>query len=222
MLEKLTEILADKVAAMASKGAQLKELVAADPVAAVTQWTPLRHGGRSALRTHKLVQESPDLLELRVSLQSWLFHLVWIGAGVAAVVYSLVRPGVLSTSESGRLIVAVIGLAIALWILYQFSGACAPVCFDMRAGVMRRGWSRAGGSVIPLPEIHALQIIQEQCESSKASKQRVRYMSYELNVVRKDGSRLNLLDQRGRTGVQDDARRIADFLGIPLWDMSSI
>ncbi len=88
---------------------------------------------------------------------------------------------------------------------------------------MRKGWGWTGvGSVIPLSEIHALQIIQEQCHSSTASKQRVRFMSYELNLVRKDGSRLNILDQRGRSGVQGDARHIAAHLAIPLWDMSSI
>ena len=47
-------------------------------------------------------------------------------------------------------------------------------------------------------------------------------MSYELTIVCKDGSRVNLLDHRWRKRLQADAQSICEFLDVPLWDMSVV
>jgi len=44
------------------------------------------------------------------------------------------------------------------------------------------------------------------------------FTSYELNLVLKDGSRRNLVDHGNLPALRDDARELAGFLIVPLWD----
>ena len=43
-------------------------------------------------------------------------------------------------------------------------------------------------------------------------------MSYELNVVLQDGSRRNVVDHGNLDALRADARELAMFLVVPLWD----
>jgi hypothetical protein len=42
-------------------------------------------------------------------------------------------------------------------------------------------------------------------------------MSYELNLVLKDGRRINVVDHGGADKIRTDAATLADFLGVPVW-----
>jgi hypothetical protein len=45
-------------------------------------------------------------------------------------------------------------------------------------------------------------------------------MSYELNLVLKDGSRLNAIDHGNQQALRADSQTIATFINKPLWDAS--
>ena len=60
--------------------------------------------------------------------------------------------------------------------------------------------------------IDSLQIITEHCRGSKGAT----WFSYELNIVCRDGKRLNVVDHGGLQQIRMDGRRLADALGVPL------
>ncbi len=68
-----------------------------------------------------------------------------------------------------------------------------------------------------LANIHALQIISEYCSGNKSS-----YYSYELNLVLKNGSRINVVDHGNLTKLREDAQTLSAFLGKPVWDATII
>ena len=64
-----------------------------------------------------------------------------------------------------------------------------------------------------LQNIHALQIISEYVHGNKTS-----YYSYELNLVLKDGNRINVTDHGNLKKLREDADALSRFLGKPVWD----
>lgn len=65
--------------------------------------------------------------------------------------------------------------------------------------------------------IHAIQIIKEYVRSDKT-----RFYSYELNLVLKDKTRLNILDHGNLNSIKQDAKIISETLWIPVWDVSEV
>ena len=65
---------------------------------------------------------------------------------------------------------------------------------------------------VHLQDIHAIQLISEFV-SGKSS-----YYSYELNIVKKDGSRLNVIDHGSKAKLKQDDHALSMFLNKPIWD----
>ena len=82
------------------------------------------------------------------------------------------------------------------------------VCFDRSNQVLIQRGRRT-----PLREVHALQLLREFVRGNKNS-----YDSYELNLVCRDGRRLNVTDHGTLHAIREDARILADYLGVPIWD----
>ena len=97
----------------------------------------------------------------------------------------------------------------------MFYFGAAPFVFDKRRRVFWEGWKapREVTDRTALKDIHALQIISEYCFGQYAS-----YYSYELNLVLKDGRRINVVDHANQGKLREDARTLSRFLGAPVWD----
>jgi uncharacterized protein YxeA len=67
--------------------------------------------------------------------------------------------------------------------------------------------------IIRYSEVHAFQIIQEDISHSENS-----YTSCELNIVLKDGKRVNLIDHGDLQEIQNDAKLLSKKLRVALWD----
>ena len=96
-----------------------------------------------------------------------------------------------------------------------------PVVFDRQKGFFWKGRT-APHEVLrkdrlknfaKLDQIHALQLLSEYCRGNKSS-----YYSYEINLVLRDGQRLNVIDHGNPTKIREDAETVAAFLGKPVWD----
>ncbi len=78
-----------------------------------------------------------------------------------------------------------------------------------------------GGSIAKnmtlIRDIRAIQVVGENCSGSKGS----RYRSYEINLVLKDASRVNVIDHGNLSQILLDAQQIATRLNVPMWDVSS-
>lgn len=96
-----------------------------------------------------------------------------------------------------------------------------PIVFDKQDGLFWKGrkpdsvmlTQEATAKYARLEVVHALQIIAEYLTSKNGG-----YYSYELNLVLKDGNRINVVDHGNRKRLAEDAQVLADFLGVPVWD----
>ncbi|WP_339137438.1 MAG: hypothetical protein WGN25_05270 [Candidatus Electrothrix sp. GW3-4] len=46
--------------------------------------------------------------------------------------------------------------------------------------------------------------------------------SYEIDLILKDGTRINAMGHGKKSKIQEDAKILAEFLGKPLWDASEM
>lgn len=167
------------------------------PEAQQTQWTPLVPGGANFV-THELV-DHPDGLELKKNLKLFAFGAVFglVGAGVTV-------GGALSETWW----MALFGLpflAAGVWVMWP-----ASILFDRRAGVVRLKQRE-----VRFTDVVGLQLLSELVSSDSD------FMSHELNLVLRDGTRLNLVDHAGRKVLRAEAERLHLLLGCPVWDATT-
>jgi len=216
----LKERLLEKLRRLAESRPVFDPGVFSDPAAEKTDWTPLKPGGTN-FATHRLLREG-DRLEFKISPGARIFSLVFLLAGLGllagfAVPLALRSPLVFREQDIGGLVGLV--FAVVGWFLHRHFNR--PVVFDRRSGYFWKGKippdqlvsREAPKDSCPLKEIHALQVIAERVRGDKSS-----YWSYELNLVLKDGRRLNVVDHGSIEVIRTDAAAVADFLQIPLWD----
>lgn len=215
-----------KIKALLKKGSRSRPVfdpsVFNDSLAMETQWNPLKGGG-SNFRTHKLVQVDYTRVEFKSTLGAKMFSFVFMafGAGIPGwILYDNVQvTGQLFQSE--MLFIALFGLVFFGVGSFMFYWFAKPVIFDRTKGMYWKGWKTpqrylAQNSVDEgsrIGNIHALQIIPEYIRGDKSS-----YYSYELNLVLKDGSRMNVIDHGNAIKIQEDAKILSEFLGVPVWD----
>lgn len=193
-----------------------------DPLAATTGWTPLKRGGAN-FRTHKLVEVDADRIEFRASGAARFFYLLFAGLGVFAL--TIFIPAWSRAGEQMPSFAALIPLAVgSVFVIVgitMFRYGTAPVVFDQRTKHFWKGrqsphetFNKAEiKEYAEFDQIHALQLIREHVQGNKSS-----YYSYELNLVLKDGRRVNVVDHGNIEKLRADAERLGAFLKRPVWD----
>lgn len=197
-----------------------------DELANRVSWGPAKSGGAS-FKTHRLVIDEPFLAQFKTTIGHLVFGAIFLLVGLGLVViYFNPTLGGLIPKESGSgaswvpIVVGVVFTIVGGGILYS---ALSPISFDKREGVFRKGRKAADvmahaetdltSGVVQLSEVHAIQLIAERCRSKDSS-----YMSYELNLVLATGKRVNVVDHGGHHQIREDAKRLGDFLDVPVWD----
>ena len=191
-----------------------------DPIANTISWEPAKRGG-SNFKTHKYISDGFNRAEFKMSVGARIFASIFmvVGAGMPAIfIYS---GGFNTTQETLMLIGFGLIFVIVGGLIHYFYGR--PVVFDKMKGFYWKGWNKpdhttarvATNNIVPLSEIHALQLIKEFVRSDKSS-----YYSYELNLVLRDGTRVNVVDHGNGKILKKDAQQLSSFLGKPLWDVS--
>ena len=206
---------------VAKKKKELAEMPVKDvskdfDVEAEVNWKPLWTGGRS-FKSHKLKAVSDQRLEsqatrkfLAIPLFTAVFPVhslyVWIVSGCNFNLKSLTPILIFS-------IPLVIGLAV-------FHFLKTPRVFDLTKGYYWKGWKEplgfqqpVGNNFCRLDEIYAIQVLAEHVRTKNKS-----YMSYELNLVLNDASRINVYDHADRNSITEDAQMLSGFLGVPMWE----
>lgn len=193
-----------------------------DPLAERTQWTPAVSGGTN-IGTHKLKNVSPHKLVFSATWGATLFVgiflLVGFGLPTAAVASYVQGSG--GMDVAGLFVIVLFGGVFALGGLFAGSKMCSPRTFDQRMGSFWKGRrmpaelgsQQVTDDHVPLKDIHALQLLKEYCSSDNGG-----YYSYELNLVLKDASRVNVVDHGKLGRLRRDADEVAGFLGVPVWD----
>lgn len=193
-----------------------------DPLAQQTGWTPLKRGGAN-FTTHKFIQVNPNRVEFRASWGVLIFCMLFFAAGVAmTTLYIIMKVDPSKMTGAGDitmlLIVGVVFTLVGGGMFYHFN---KPVVFDRAAGYFFKGKKDPRQIMGPqdlkgfteLSDIHALQILSEYCSGNKSS-----YYSYELNLILNGGQRVNVIDHGNLKRVKEDAAKLAQFLGVPVWE----
>jgi len=223
LLEKLNEI-AQEASRQAARGL-VDPAVFNDPLALRTDWFPKSPGG-SNFKTHQLRRVHGQRLEFRASAGMWAFCMVFFFVGLGVMAFGVRHLAQGGAFFSGETLAPLLfgGLFGGAGMLMHRVGL-TPVVFDPGHGYFWRG-RKSPDRVIdpsglkncaPFSRIHALQIIPERITSSGKGGSRS-YLSYELNLVLTDGSRLNVIDHGNLDALRRDAGEIAAMLGKPVWD----
>lgn len=192
-----------------------------DPLANSIDWVPLKRGG-SNFHTHRLIEVDLHRLEFRPTTGAKLFSGLFMTVGVGFPILFLTIGADSPDMESAWAVLAILLFGalfagVGGWIYYSMA---KPRVFDKYSSMYWKGHKKPDFIYRPedekkaamLSTVHAIQLIREYVKSDKSS-----YYSYELNLVLKDGRRLNVIDHGNKIEILDDARKLGEFLGIPVW-----
>jgi hypothetical protein len=190
-----------------------------DPLALKTEWTPATKGG-SNFRTHRFIQTEFTRAEFKASGWAKVFYTFFALVGIGFVVTFVVirTPPSFSVDSIMPILVGAIFTVMGSAMLYA---GTAPIIFDKGNGYFWKG--RKGPEDVlevsslkkcaRLDQIHAIQLVSEFVRSGKSA-----YYSYELNLVLEDARRITVIDHGNLLRLQEDAKKLSDFLGKPVWD----
>lgn len=190
-----------------------------DPIASQTAWGPAKQGGAN-FRTHRLKIISERRLQFKASPGMIAFSAVFFGMGLLVLIIAWGPFDLLEPDRGKEILVGIFGLIFAGVGGFLYYDATPPIVFDKDENVFWKGRRDTRREVkgarikhvANLQDIHAIQLIPERI-SGKSS-----YYSYELNLVLVDATRINVIDHGKLTAIQEEARIVSDFLGIPVWD----
>lgn len=192
-----------------------------DPVLDRTRWTPIARGGHAWPTHHLFINEAKGRAELRPNLpqrKRWIILCELIG--LLLLIWQVVLSDAHALiSESQKPVLAM--LTAALIALPIFSLTLRSVVFDLPSGrfwEQGRDWRARPrrGLEGRIEGIHAIQLIPERIIDN-TSRTRLT-ISYELNLVNHRGGRLNVVDHGFLNWIRKDAKNLAKFLDVPLWD----
>lgn len=215
MLNKIQQLIEERTEAAQAAVRDMEEAFG-DPLASLTDWTPARRGGTKG-RSRSLVQSGSERLTFRPTVRMLLFYAVPVLAGAGLIIFQPIQDLEPTWLQSATgLVFLVMGLVFG----YR---ASIPVVVDKHVGACWTGW-RAPGSAeaardqqsgAALTDIRAVQVIPERLRHKES------LVSYEVNLVMADGSRLNLVDHSSQSVIREDAQTLGAFLDVPVWDASS-
>jgi len=197
-----------------------------DSMVQKVSWLPLKWGWTN-FQTHNLVQNEQGNLEYKASFMAMLFSMIFIWVGV--ITWGVFLTSMIVSDSSVEFDVAILVPAIFTLIfpvvgIFMLMTFRRKRIFDFQTGYFSVGKipeNNYDGSIAKnmtsLRDIRAIQVIGENCSGSKGS----RYRSYEINLVLRDASRVNVIDHGNISQILLDAQQIAGRLRIPVWDVSS-
>lgn len=206
------------------KGLAIDPAVFDDPVALKTEWSPVKGGG-SNFRTHalRLTPEGRAVFRPTAGFLAFCGLFLFVGLAIdIAVTVAILKAGKSLLSAEWLMPVG-IGSVFAVVGGCLLAFGAQPVVFDKQAGSVWTGWreprqnfehgSEKSGILCALDDVHAVQIVSEYLRGNKSS-----YTSYELNLVRVDGTRINVVDHGDIDQIRKDAAALGEYLEAAVWD----
>jgi len=191
-----------------------------DAVALKTEWTPATRGGTN-FRTHRFIQTDIARVEFRASASAKIFYSFFGLVGIGCGALFLLGPRAPSAITIDAIMPIFVGVLFACMGGFMLFRGTTPIVFDKGVGYYWRG--RKGPkdvievsslkNCVLLEQIHAIQLVSEWVRGGKTS-----YYSYELNLVLEDATRKTVIDHGNLLRLREDAKKLSDFLGKPIWD----
>lgn len=192
-----------------------------DPVARRTSFGPARRGGWMIRAAQTRRERATKIVVTATPLRRLI---VWGAFGVGAVT------GLISLSWSGEqawiLWLATLAFPIAGVVMRR---GARPFSLDRALGIYWRGSRRPSPRMLSgsdedagrLDDVHALQLVTETISGQAEYGGSTSFDSHEVNLVLKDGRRVNVSDHADLRASRADAKAIARLLEVPVWDAAS-
>ena len=195
-----------------------------DPIALQTKWDNAPSSNSSSF-PRRMVVVNPHRLEFQASILTKFLAAMFIIVSLVPGLFVLNFLILAFLLQIGKVFVLV-GIAIIspfiILSLWMEAATRTPIIFDKSKDYFFRKNSAARASqtekvpkTCKLSHVHALQLICIQVSLNYANK---KFNMYELNLVLRDGSRINVLSDGALEQVRKEARFLAAFLHKPLWD----
>jgi len=195
-----------------------------DPLAQQVEWTPLASGGAN-FKTHNLVQTSVNRMEFKAGKFMKVFAGIFMLFGLT---FATLIPFVIFRQPEVNYWIMILpvsfGSIFAVIGYFIYRTAACPRVFDKSTGFYWKGREEPNQMInaeyqkyTKLNDIHALQIISEHVRGNKSS-----YTSYELNLIMKDRSRINIVDHGNINALRSDAIILSQFINVPVWDATEV
>jgi hypothetical protein len=192
-----------------------------DPMAKEISWRPLKGGGYN-FRTHQLIRVNDQKMKFRASRTTQIISFIMVGFGLYVPIYHTFVQDMIESGlgTTGEMIMAWgFGIGLVFFGIRFWLRTNAGFTFDKSTGqFIKNGKDYAS---FPLDEIHAIQLILERIKDSGrhvGSSSRTSFTSYEINLIKKDGKRIHLIDHSNRPKIREDAEKLGEFLEVPVWD----
>ena len=195
-----------------------------DPLATRIDWSHLQKGEKG-LKLRNLCETNPDRLEFKVVPSLKLHYLTYLFIGLAAILLPpfarIIAGNSIWTGWKMTLLPLLFGLLSTATGASMYYYGAAPIVFDKRIGYFFKGWKSPDHTLnndsikyfAEFVNIHALQIVSEPCTLLNRS-----YLRYELNIVLKNASRLHVVSLSKDDILNQDTKKLANFLNVPIWD----
>jgi hypothetical protein len=184
-----------------------------DSVALTTSWKALNTGSSNFDSRKLVVSADRSRITYRTTAGAKIFSGLFIATGVFFLFvwhrqYGRWFPG--SFAEALAPLACVFFIAMGSFILYDVS---VPIKFNRRNSTLVKGRGKRRKTIY-FSEIHALQLIQVRVSGSDGPA----YRNHQLNIIFKDGTRMNIVTYYRPDRAREDANVISQYIGRPLWD----
>ncbi len=189
-------------------------------------WSPLVIGG-SSYRTLKLMQASPSQWSYEPTGMHKAFPLIFIWSGAFMAIILLIT-----------IIGFFIGIALVVIGIIWRRRQKKVIIFDFDKKAFWKGDKKLDTNnvntamlddLVPFKEITGIQLLAETVVTRTVSNNDSNfnnspkvYDSYEMNLVLKNGSRVNVVDHGNFNIMKLEAEAIAKRIEVPVWDFSEL
>ncbi|ASJ75379.1 hypothetical protein [Granulosicoccus antarcticus] len=160
-------------------------------------------------RSHTIIFNE-NVADLKPTISSLLFCVIYIVVGLFLLLLAVIVY-VKNHQLDFTIFLGAFGIAILTFGITLVMPFVKQVTFDKNRGSFRNNIDRK----VELGNIVSLQILDKVI----TSKNGLNYPCYELNMLTKNGRRINILNHNDLVQLKSDSEKLADFLSVELIDL---
>lgn len=221
-----------------------------DELAQSIPWTPVRPHINGDSRNCKISDRSTATRMLFEPILTLQYTSLIIGTILLACLLSILvsdsvaqlrySSAIASLDPTVKTFIYFFGCTALFYVAFLLRKPVRALEFNRDKGVFwiekRRvfGWKVGESAQMPITQVHALQVVNyssrmsDQKNSDSDNPQsglrtdQAGANEYEVNVVFRDGKRVNIINHRNGKAISHDAAKLAEFLDVPVWNTEPI
>lgn len=196
-----------------------------DPLALEIKWTAA-HPHSQSFVSHQLLKVNARLLRYKPTKMYLFTRMIFVVVGIGALfatIYGYLTDGLDLKAVAALSVFALAFLGLGFYFLNE---ALLPINFDRNRQYYWRDKKSPTEAISKsdlkqfarFDDIHAIQLLKKVVRNRNSKGHTSKTTCYELNFVLKDGERLDVVCFGKADVLRKDARTLARFMDIPIWD----